>query len=191
MRPVSPSYIVLTAGLLEPGLHQGLAQGVLALPAEGGTVDQAALERADLTTDHLQNVGHGHTRRYGVGVDDQVWNYTVRGERHVGGGDQQSDHALLPVPGGELVAQFRYPLVPDLDLDQAGAVLRLGQHDAVHPAGLSGAAGDGRLTPLLDREEVSVLLLHETGRRGLSDQDITAGDRGLRRDQPVLADRLV
>ncbi len=100
---------------------QCFAQGLFVLTGERGAIDLTGLHGTDLAADHLQDVGDGHTGRDGVRVDDQVRDDAVGGERHVLLGHDQTDDSLLPVPGGELVAQLGYPLVTDPHLDQAAS----------------------------------------------------------------------
>jgi len=59
-------------------------------------------------------------------VEQEIRNHTGLGEGHILLGHNQAHHALLAVPGGELVAQLRNPLVPALDLGQAVAIGGLG-----------------------------------------------------------------
>ncbi|MPN17715.1 hypothetical protein SDC9_165070 [bioreactor metagenome] len=113
----------LPSGVLETVPDQSVTYGFLPLSGEHRAVHGAALHGADPAADHLEDVGDGHTGRYAVGVDHQIWRHTVYRERHVALIHQASDDAFLPVSGTELVAQLGYPLVPDLHPYEPGAVL--------------------------------------------------------------------
>ena len=93
----------LLSGVLEPVPDESVADGVLVLTGERGTVDDAALHGSDLSGDHLEHVPDGHTGGDSVGVDDEVGCDTVGGEGHVALVDEPSDDSLLSEPGAELV----------------------------------------------------------------------------------------
>ena len=92
--------------------------------------------------------------------------------------DDQADDALLPVPRGELVAELGDALVPDLDLDELGDVLRLGQHDAVDPAGLAQAGQVIDVSRRFCGVRKSVSSSRNLGGRGLADEHVPAAHGG-------------
>ena len=120
-----------------------------------------------------------------MGIEQKVRNHTGFGERHILLGHNQAHHALLAVPGGELVAQLRNPLVPALDLGQAIAIGGLGEYDHVHHPLLVGSHGNRCLPPLLRGEPEFRGLLQKAGRAGLSYEHIIGGDIGIGVDQAV------
>ena len=99
---------------LESVPEQTVADGILVLAGERGTVDDAALHGTDPSRDHLEHVPDGHTGRDTVGVDHEIGGDSVGCERHVALVDEPSDDSLLSEPGAELVAQLGDPLVPCL-----------------------------------------------------------------------------
>src|SRR6267143_1092334 len=169
----------------EAVLLEGLPHGVLPLAAEWRPVDEATFEGSDLAPDLFEDMGDRHPRRDRVGIDDQVGNDPLRGERQVLLRCDQADHTLLAVAGGELVPQFRHPQVADLNLRKLRTVLALGEHDGIDPSTLAVAHGDRGLAAFLRRQEVR-LLLEETRRARLPDQDVAAIDEDLRRDETVI-----
>ena len=120
-----------------------------------------------------------------MGVDDDIGGDSVGGEGHLGLADETSDDSLLSVPGTELVSEFGDPLVPDLDPGDGGVLLGHGEHDRVDPSALSVPDGEGCLPPLLGGKG---LLLDEPGGRGLTDEDVSAGDLCLGGDQSVVSE---
>ena len=74
------------------------------------------MERAGLAGHGLDEHADGHAGREGVGVDDAVGRDARGGEGHVDLRPEHGEHALLPVPRGELVAHDRVAVVPELDV---------------------------------------------------------------------------
>ena len=176
----------LLSGVLESVPLETVTDGCLPLSGECGSIDDASLHGSDLTGDHLEDVSDGHTGGDSVGVDDEVGGDSVCGEGHVALVDEPSDDSLLSEPGTELVTQLGDPLVPDLDTDEPGTVLGLGDHDGVDESVLSGPDGDGGLTPLLGGHELCIVVIQEPGGRGLSDEDIGSLDLGLGEHESIL-----
>ncbi|KAG5459468.1 MAG: hypothetical protein BJ554DRAFT_127 [Olpidium bornovanus] len=81
------------------------------------------VQRAALRGDALHEHPDGHPRREGVRVYDDVGLHPGLGKRQVHGRILLAAHALLPVAGGELVADDRRPRDPQLDLDPLELVL--------------------------------------------------------------------
>ena len=149
--------------MLETVGDEAATEIILGLSREHGAAHDPPFHGADLATQHLQHVGDGHPGRDGVGVDEDVRGHAVCGEGHHLAGHQQAHYALLPVTGGELVADLGYAQVADMDLHHPGAVLGLRDHHVVDPALLAGPDDDGGLTTLLWRQEVRLFLQETRG----------------------------
>jgi hypothetical protein len=52
-----------------------------------------------------------------MGVDDDVWDDSLFGEGHIGLRPEDGEHALLPVAGGELIADDGVPGDPKLEVE--------------------------------------------------------------------------
>ena len=66
---------------------------------EGSCVSFATLEDHDLTQETLDELGDSHARRNRVRVYDDVWHYTLGGERHILLPVSHSNGTLLSVSG--------------------------------------------------------------------------------------------
>eukprot|EP00568_Trieres_chinensis_P019218 CAMPEP_0183327902 /NCGR_PEP_ID=MMETSP0160_2-20130417/84003_1 /TAXON_ID=2839 ORGANISM="Odontella Sinensis, Strain Grunow 1884" /NCGR_SAMPLE_ID=MMETSP0160_2 /ASSEMBLY_ACC=CAM_ASM_000250 /LENGTH=611 /DNA_ID=CAMNT_0025496047 /DNA_START=360 /DNA_END=2190 /DNA_ORIENTATION=+ len=99
---------------------------------ERGGIPLAALEDNNLAQEALDELGDGHTGGDGVGVDDDVWNNALGGERHVLLAVSHSNGTLLPMPRGEFVADLRDPNIPNPNLREPVPLLRRADQDVVH-----------------------------------------------------------
>mmetsp|Transcript_39657 Transcript_39657/g.61982 ORF Transcript_39657/g.61982 Transcript_39657/m.61982 type:complete len:303 (+) Transcript_39657:734-1642(+) len=84
----------------------------LLVERERGRVLVVAVHGAGLASHGLDEHADGHARGEGVRVDDHVRGHARLGEGHVLLRPQDAQHALLPVPAAELVADDRVARVP-------------------------------------------------------------------------------
>mmetsp|Transcript_33705 Transcript_33705/g.69615 ORF Transcript_33705/g.69615 Transcript_33705/m.69615 type:complete len:230 (+) Transcript_33705:886-1575(+) len=142
---------------------------------EGRRVALVARQAPHLAEEGLDEMADGHAGGDGVGVDDEVGADALARERHVVLPVRDSDRALLPVAGGELVADLWNAHRPHLDLDEAlsGLVVGSEQHLVDGAVLVVAEASGGVALGGLRRLVVLVLLRHQ---RRLADDDISVAD---------------
>ena len=132
-----------TTGVSQSVSDKTVTQTAFLFSTECGTINSASFEGADLTTNHFQDVSHGHSRRDSVRVDDQVRHNTVSGEGHVLWVNKASNDTLLSVSRSELVTDFRNLVASDHHSDQAARVEGFCDVDVVDPSFLTVANKHG------------------------------------------------
>mmetsp|Transcript_15972 Transcript_15972/g.60416 ORF Transcript_15972/g.60416 Transcript_15972/m.60416 type:complete len:683 (-) Transcript_15972:428-2476(-) len=128
----------LVADLLQVARHRLHVEGL----DEGRSVALGAVVRHDLAQEALDQVPHGHSRRHGVRVHDDVGDDALAGEGHVLHAERHADGPLLTVPGRELVADLRVADVAHAHLGEALSVAVRAEEHAVHHARLGDAGLD-------------------------------------------------
>ena len=85
---------------------------------EGRCIALQAIARSHLAHERLYQMANGHSRGYGVRIDDEVGHDALRSPGHVLLGVGDANGALLPMPARKFVADLREPYGPHLPQPQ-------------------------------------------------------------------------
>ncbi|KAH3688248.1 hypothetical protein WICPIJ_000773 [Wickerhamomyces pijperi] len=128
---------------------------------------------------------HSHTRWNGMRIDNQIWNNTFCGERHIFTTVSDTNGTLLTVSGGELITDLWHLCRSHSNLDEFQTIGVSGDQHLIDNTVLCGSQRSRGISLGMVHCSLTQLFHIWSNWRGLTDDDIFTRDTDTWFDQPI------